>query len=73
MKTLFLAVASMLLGSCASMLATTSEDVAEQKSYRTGSHLPTRDPASGSSTVTSSAPPPVQARPAYIPGKGGGN
>ncbi len=73
MKTFFLAAASILLVSCASMPATTSEDVAEQRSFRTGSHLPLRDPTSGSSTVTSSAPPPVNVPSVYIPGKGGGS
>lgn len=72
MKTLILVAASMLLVSCATPPATPNDEVAEQKTYRTGSHLPVCDKDS-SSTVSTSVPPPVQARPAYIPGKGGGN
>ena len=51
---------------------TKSDDPAEEKVYRTGSHVPVKDKSAGSSSVTTStAPTPGMPSP-YVPGKGGG-
>ena len=42
-KNLSVLAASLLLVSCATPPKTAESDVAEQRSFRTGSHLPTRD------------------------------
>jgi hypothetical protein len=73
MKLLILAAASTFLVACSSSPATKSDEVAEQKVYRTGSHIPVRDRNDGSATITSGTPSPVGTpAPAYVPGKGGG-
>jgi len=72
MKLLALAIASSLLVACSSSPTTKSDDPAEEKVYRTGSHVPVKDKSAGSSSVTTStAPTPGMPSP-YVPGKGGG-
>ena len=72
MKVYILLAVPMLLAACA-LKPTTDEPVAEQRSFRVGSHLPVKDKNAGSSTsVTNSAPPPVAPAQIYQPGKGGG-
>jgi hypothetical protein len=75
MKTISIATAALLLAACATSAPTTDQPVAEQKSYRTGSHLPVKDPDSGSGTVITAAPPPPGApRAAGVPSRTmGGN
>jgi uncharacterized lipoprotein YajG len=75
MKTVIVATAALLLAACATPTPTTDQPVAEQKTYRVGSHLPVRDKDSGSSTSTvNTAPPPFQPPSGYVPPKnmGGG-
>ena len=72
MKFLALAVASTLLVACSSSPTTKSADSAEEKVYRTGSHVPVKERTDGSTSVTNAnAPTPGMPAP-YIPGKGGG-
>jgi hypothetical protein len=72
MKVYLLLAVPMLLSACA-LKPTTDEPVAEQRSFRVGSHLPVRDKDGGSSTsVTNNAPPPIAPTPVFVPGKGGG-
>jgi hypothetical protein len=69
MKILIVATLALLLAACAAMTPTTDQPVAEQKTYSTGSHLPSKD-KNGSSTINSSAPQQGAPPPAYVPGKG---
>ena len=72
MKVYILLAVPMLLAACA-LKPTSEEPVAEQRSFRVGSHLPVKDKNAGSSSaVTTSAPPPVAPAPLYQPGRGGG-
>jgi len=75
MKTLIVAAASLLLVACASPSSSKSDEVPVQKSYRTGSNLPVRDPSSGSSAVQGADNQDTQQmlnKPApYVPAKGG--
>jgi uncharacterized lipoprotein YajG len=71
MKILFVATAALVLAACAAP-TTTKDDPAEEKSYRTGSHVPVRDRNQGSSSVTTSAAPAAGTPAPYVPGKGGG-
>jgi hypothetical protein len=73
MKTIIVAAAVLLLAACATKQATQGQEVAEEKTYRVGSHLPVKDRTDGSSSVTVFAPPPAGTPSVYIPGKGGGN
>jgi len=73
MKTVIFAATALLLAACATPQATKDQEVAEQKTYRVGSHLPVKDRTDGSSSVTVFAPPPAGMPPAYVPGKSGGN
>jgi ABC-type oligopeptide transport system substrate-binding subunit len=72
MKLLALAVASSFLVACSSSPTTKSDDPAEEKVYRTGSHVPVKDKSAGSSSVTTNAAPQAGMPAPYIPGKGGG-
>ena len=75
MKILIVATAALVLAACAAPTPTKDEPVAEQKSYRVGSHLPVRDKDTGSSTTTTNtAPPPFQPPAGYSPPRnmGGG-
>jgi uncharacterized lipoprotein YajG len=76
MKILIVATAALVLAACAAPTPTKDEPVAEQKSYRVGSHLPVKDKDStGSSTsTTNTAPPPFQPPAGYAPPRnmGGG-
>jgi uncharacterized lipoprotein YajG len=62
MKILIIAIAALGLAACAAPTPTKDEPVAEQKTYRVGSHLPVRDKDStgSSTTTTNNAPPPFQ-------------
>jgi uncharacterized lipoprotein YajG len=74
MKILMVATAALLLAACAAPTPTKDEPVAEQKSYRVGSHLPVKDNSSGSSTATTNtAPPPFQPPSGYVGPKTGGS
>lgn len=72
MKTIIVAVAALLFAACATPRAAQDQEVAEQKSYRVGSHLPVKDKSDGSSAVNSTTISPVAPSPVYVPGKGGG-
>ena len=72
MKLLALAVASSLLVACSSSPTTKSAESADEKVYRTGSHVPVRDKNDGSTSVTTSTAPTPGMPAAYVPGKGGG-
>jgi uncharacterized lipoprotein YajG len=74
MKILMIATAALVLAACTAPTPTKDEPVAEQKSYRVGSHLPVKDKDTGSSTsTTNTAPPPFQPPAGYsAPTKMGG-
>jgi hypothetical protein len=72
MKLLTLALVSTLLVACSSSPTAKSDEPAEDKVYRTGSHVPVKDRNAGSSSVTSTAAPAPGMPAPYVPGKGGG-
>jgi hypothetical protein len=51
MKPVICLVAALVLGACATAPSQTAQKPAEEKQYRTGSHIPVRDPASASPTT----------------------
>ena len=70
MKTLILVTASLFLASCAATQTAQTDEPPEQKSYRTGSHLPVRDNSAG--PALQNVDPKTLNMPApYIPPVGG--